>query len=59
MPTIELTDEQAEELRDLLAVELEKYPPHVADEDDERAWLADMVDADKIQDVIEQKWEVL
>jgi hypothetical protein len=49
MPTIELTAEQAEELRDLLAVEAGKYPPHEADEDDEEAWLADMVDADKIQ----------
>ncbi len=49
MPTIELTDEQAEELRDLLTVEVCKYPPHGADEDDERGWLADMVDADKLQ----------
>lgn len=49
MPTIELTDEQAEELRDVLAVEAAKYPPHDAAEDDEREWLADMVDADKIQ----------
>jgi hypothetical protein len=49
MPTIELTDEQAEELRDVLAVEVDKYPPHDADEDDEQAWLADMVDADKLQ----------
>lgn len=49
MKKIELTDEQAEELRDLLASEAEKYPPHDADEDDERAWLADMVDADKVQ----------
>ena len=48
MPTIELTDEQAEELRDVLAVAVETYPPHDADEDDEQAWLADMVDADKI-----------
>jgi hypothetical protein len=49
MPTIELTDEQAEELKDLLASAVAQYPPHDADEDDERAWLADMVDADKIQ----------
>jgi hypothetical protein len=49
MPTIELTAEQAEELKDLLTVEVCKYPPHCVDEDDERGWLADMVDADKIQ----------
>jgi len=28
---------------------VDKYPPHDADEDDELAWRADMVDADKIQ----------
>jgi hypothetical protein len=49
MPTIELTDEQADELRDVLVMEADKYPPHDAAEDDERGWLADMADADKIQ----------
>jgi len=51
MPTIELTDEQAEELRDVLSAQLVRLADALSDDDTERP-TADMVEARHIASVL-------